>query len=352
MKGTLLLLGTLLAANAGPGAPPTDPGLPTHTRAPVKVVATLPIYASLAEMIGGAEVEATWIADPNEDAHFVRPKPSYALELRRADMFVTTGLDLELWVPALLDKAGNGDVLEGGTGYVTTYTGITLLDIPSAADRSQGDVHVYGNPHLQTDPIRTLQVARNITTGLKRVAPDRAAHFDAGLAAFTAETWERLFGAELVALLGGETLEGLAKGNRLMEFLAANEYEGSALTGRLGGWLAEAAPLRGQRIVCYHRNWSYFEERFGMQCAEFVETKPGIAPTPRHVARLIDLMEREGLSVVLAASYFDRNKVDSVARRGGATALRVPMQPMAEPGVDNYFQLVDLWIDQLNAAVR
>lgn len=317
---------------------------------PVRVVATLPVYASIAEAIGGSEVSVVAIADPAEDSHFVRPKPSYALELRRAEMFITTGLDLELWVPALLDKAGNGDVLEGGRGYVTAYTGITLLDIPEAADRSQGDVHLYGNPHLYTDPVRALQIARNITTGLKRVAPDRASHFDAGLAEFTSEMHERLFGAELVSLLGGETLEQLANGNRLMGFLATNEYEGEPLTGRLGGWLAEAAPFRGESMVCYHKHWSYFEERFDVKCAEFVETKPGIQPTPRHVSRILDLMENDGLDVLLAAIHFDRSKVESVARRGDAVSVRAPLQPRAVRGVETYFDLVDHWIRELNAA--
>ena len=127
--------------------------------APVRVVATLPIYAEITQQIGGQEVMVSSIANPNEDAHFVRPKPSFALDIRRADMFVTTGLDLELWVPTLLDRAGNSNVLEGGRGYVTAYTGVELLDVPVTADRSGGDVHIFGNPHLTTDPLRTLQVA-------------------------------------------------------------------------------------------------------------------------------------------------------------------------------------------------
>ncbi|MCH8813346.1 MAG: zinc ABC transporter substrate-binding protein, partial [Gemmatimonadetes bacterium] len=113
---------------------------------PVRVVATLPVYADLAEKIGGAEVDVSAIASPNEDAHFVRPKPSFALSIRRADLFITTGLDLELWAPIVLDRAGNADVSEGGRGYVTAYTGIELLDIPVSADRSGGDVDSFGNP--------------------------------------------------------------------------------------------------------------------------------------------------------------------------------------------------------------
>lgn len=176
-------------------------------QAPVRVVASLPVYADVVRQIGGAEVHVTSIAHPREDAHFVRPKPSFARELRDADLFITTGLDLELWVPTLLDKAGNSRVSEGGPGYVTAYTGIALLDIPAGADRSAGDVHLYGNPHLHTDPLRVVQIARNVTVGLKRVAPERAELWDAGLANFTERLRRALFGDALVDLFGGETLD-------------------------------------------------------------------------------------------------------------------------------------------------
>jgi zinc/manganese transport system substrate-binding protein len=347
-----LALGALTAAAPVEDDPVVAPPAAPSTRAPVRVVATLPVYASLVREIGGAEVEVESIAHPNEDAHFVRPKPSFALDLRRADMFVTTGLDLELWVPPLLDRAGNPNVIEGGRGYVTAYTGIELLDIPVAADRSAGDVHIYGNPHLTTDPLRTLQVARNITTGLKRVAPDRAATFDAGMARFTDRIHRRLFGDRLVDALGGETLEQLALNGNLMSFLESNQYEERALTALLGGWLGAAAPFRGQRMICYHKNWAYLEERFQITCADYVEAKPGIPPTPGHVADLIQRIQQEGIGVLLAASYFDRNKVETVARRGGARLVRVPLAPGAQEGVDDYFQLVDMWVDGLAAAFQ
>ncbi|MCH7532566.1 MAG: zinc ABC transporter substrate-binding protein [Gemmatimonadetes bacterium] len=339
-----VLLSVLVLSGTGPS------GDPVQLRAPLKVVATLPVYASLVREIAGDEVEVTSIAHPNEDAHFVRPKPSFALSLRRADMFVTTGLDLELWVPALLDRAHNTDVLEGGRGYVTAYTGIKLLDIPVAADRSAGDVHAFGNPHITTDPLRALQVARNITTGLKRVAPDRAGRFDAGLASFADKIHRRLFGDRLVDLLGGETLEQMANGGTLHDFLETNEFEGKSLIEELGGWLGLAEPFRGGQLICYHKNWAYLEDRFGVTCAEYVEAKPGIPPTPRHVSRLIERMRGEGLQVLLAASYFDERKVSMVAERGGATVVRVPMSTGAMPGVDDYFSLVDTWVDGLAQA--
>jgi len=343
MLKTTLALAALLTAPAHGG--------PTPVREPVRVVATLPVYASLAREVGGAEVTVMSIADPGEDAHFVRPKPSFALELKRADLFITTGLDLELWVPTLLDKAGNPNVLEGGRGYVSAHTGITLLDIPAVADRAAGDVHIYGNPHLYTDPLRALQIARNIATGLTRVAPDRRALWESNLASFESRLHRRLFGERLVDALGGPTLERLALGGGLDRFLSSQLFEGRPLSEQLGGWLKEAEPLRGQRILCYHKSWAYFEERFGVTCADYVEVKPGIPPTPRHVAHLLDLMRNGGVHVLLAETYFDRTKVDAVTERGGATAVVVPMQTGANPTADDYFGLVDVWLEGLVRAV-
>lgn len=337
----LLLLATTLVPTAGRAA---------LAQEPVNVVATLPVYADIVRQVGGANVEVTSIAHPSEDAHFVRPKPSFALALRRADMFVTTGLDLELWVPTLLDKAGNQDVMEGGKGYVTAYAGVELLDIPGGVDRSGGDVHLYGNPHLHPDPLRVVQIARNVTVGLRRVAPDRGAEWDAGLADFTDRIHRSLFGDALVDMLGGETLDRLARSGNLFSFLEEQEAGGAPLLDRLGGWLAQAEPFRNQRMICYHKNWTYLEDRFLVQCVDYVEAKPGIPPTPRHVADLIALMKDQGIAVLLAANYFDDSKVETVAERGGAQAVIVPLYPFEGAAPADYFALVDLWVSRLAQA--
>lgn len=333
---------TFLAVLATPPTPPV---------APVRVVATLPVYASIISAIGGSEVEVSSIADPREDAHFVRPKPSFAADLRRADMFVTTGLDLELWVPPLLDRAGNAKVSEGGPGYVTTYSGIKLLDVPTAADRAAGDIHVYGNPHVFTDPLNAIQIARNITIGLKKVAPDRAATWDAGLASFTKQIQERLYGAKLVEILGGDQLVQLSRAGRLDDFLRTNQLEGKPLEAQLGGWLGTARVFRGKDLICYHKNWAYFEDRFQVKCVDYVEAKPGIPPTPGHVARLIDTMKSQGINVMIAADYFGRDKVKTVADRAGAKVVMMPLETGAG-SVTTYFDLVDAWVNGLAGAFR
>src|SRR5215210_7900362 len=148
---TILLLAGLLASAAG--APQ------------VKVVTSLTTYGAIAREIVGDRGTVTSIAQGDEDPHFVQPKPSFVAVLRDADLFVTTGLDLELWVPPLLDRAGNRKVSEGGPGYVTAYTGIQLLEIPTSVSRSEGDIHADGNPHIHTDPVNGIIIARNILTG-------------------------------------------------------------------------------------------------------------------------------------------------------------------------------------------
>ena len=146
-------------------------------------------------------------------------------------------------------------------------------------------------------------------------------------------------------------MEGLALSNRLLPFLETQTYEDAPLISLLGGWLAQAEPFRGRQMICYHKNWSYFEERFDVHCADYIEPKPGIPPTPGHVATLTDMMLNRGLRVLLAANYFDPRKVESVARRGNAVAVLVPLNPGVR-GVGDYFDLMDLWVGSLADAFR
>ena len=162
----------LLALTLGPIGP---------APAPIKVVTSLTTYGAIAREIVGDRGTVTSIAQGNEDPHFVQPKPSFVAILRDADVFVTTGLDLELWVPPLLDRANNRKVSEGGPGYVTAYTGVTLLEVPTSLNRAQGDIHADGNPHIHTDPVNGIIIARNILVGLKRVAPESSLNAAVGV---------------------------------------------------------------------------------------------------------------------------------------------------------------------------
>ncbi len=327
----------------------------THAASEEKllVVTTLPDYAWAAREIGGEYVDVHSIARGNQDAHFVRPRPSYTALLRKADLFVSTGLDLELWVPTLLDAAGNPRVLEGADGYVAAWPGIELLEVPTALSRSEGDVHIYGNPHIHTEPLNMISIARNILAGLEKIDPTRAEYYAEREGALEDRLHRRLFGDELVDLLGGETLARLAKGGKLWSFLEGKEYprgSGRTLAERLGGWLKEAEPLRGRKIIGYHKNWIYFGTRFGLEFVGYIEPKPGIPPTPRHVETMINLIRNQGIKVILSANYFDPAKPQVIADRTGALVVIVPLGSGGEAGIDGYEDLIDTWLSRLLAA--
>jgi zinc/manganese transport system substrate-binding protein len=324
--------------------------LGTPPAAPVKVVTSLTTYAAIAREIVGDRGTVSSIAVGDENPHYVQPKPSFVPTLARADLFVTTGLDLELWVPALLDKAGNSRVTEGGPGYVAAYSGIDLLDVPTSFSRTQGDIHVYGNPHIWTDPLHAVQIARNILAGLKRVAPADAEYFTAREKDFEDRIYKALFGAELVQLLGGQTLADLDRQDKLFDFLKARQYQGAPLYNRLGGWLKQALPFRGTQVACYHKEWDYFSREFEVNCFDYIEPKPGIPPTPRHVQEIIVGMKEKHIPVLLSTNYYDRNQVQEVAQRTGAKAVIVPSNTGGAAGVTSYFDLMNLWITELGRA--
>jgi zinc/manganese transport system substrate-binding protein len=332
----------LLFALHGTGGPPAAN--------PVKVVTSLTTYAAIAREIVGDRGVASAIGSPYENPHFVQPKPSFAPLLASADLFVTTGLDLELWVPALLDKANNPKVTEGGAGYVAAYAGIDLLAVPATYSRSQGDIHVFGNPHIWTDPLNGVQIARNILTGLKRVAPDQAEYFTARERDFEQRMYRALYGDELVTLLGGETLADLDRQGKLLDFLNQRQYQGAPLVTRLGGWLKESLPFRGKPAVCYHKEWDYFSRRFDVPCIDYIEPKPGIPPSPSHVREIIEEMKAQRIQVLLSTTYYNRSQVEEVAARTGAKAVIVPGNVGGAPGADSYFGLIDLWVRELARA--
>lgn len=319
-------------------------------RAEVEVVTTLSAYGAIAQEVGGDRVHVKSISRGDEDAHFVQPKPSFALMLRSADLFVTTGLDLELWAPTLVDKSGNKAIREGSPGYVNASQGVTLLDVPSSADRSAGDVHLFGNPHVFTTPINAKIIAANIAAGLQRVDPEGADEYRHRLADFQRRIDEALYGKELVDLLGTGTLEPLARQGRLIPFLQEKELGGHPLIDRLGGWLGKARPLFGTNIVTYHKNWIYLTDMLGLHVVDYVEPKPGIPPSARHVHDLVATIQQQKIRILLAASYFQASEVEAIAERTGCAAVRVPLGPV-EGVPATYAELFDLWLDGLLSAL-
>ena len=318
----------------------------------LNVVTTLPDYAFFAKQVGGDRVTVKSIVRGDQDAHFIRPKPSFATALRKADVFVATGLDLELWAQTVIDNSGNGKIRSGQAGYVSTAFGMELLEKPKTISRAEGGVHIYGNPHVTCSPIQMKVASRNIATGLIKNDPEGKEIYLQNLRKLHQKIDERMFGAKLVEMIGGDTLCSLAEQDKLIPFLKEQKFEGKPLIEFLGGWMKKMVPLRGTPIVTYHKNWIYFVKLFGLEEAGTVEPKPGIPPSPRHVTSLINLMKERNIVIILAANYFDEQKIKTVASRTNAEAVIVPLYVGGAEGVDDYFELVDRWVDELLRAAE
>jgi len=316
----------------------------------IKVVTTLSTYADIVRYIGKDKVDVQYIVEGDQDAHFVRPKPSFAVLLSNADLFISTGLDLELWVPSLVDMSKNDKIRSGQLGFVAAYDGINLLDKPDVLSRSEGGLHIYGNPHITTNPLNFKIIAEDITIGLEKNDPKNSDFYRANLKLFKSEIDNKCFGEELVKLMGGTLLTKLANNGQLINFLEEKEYKGKKMIDYLGGWMKTALPFRGKKIVAYHKNWVYFQAIFGLDIIGYVEPKPGIPPSPKHVEELMQEMRKNEVKVVLAANYFDENKVRTICNKVGAEPVIVPMFVNGAPGTENVFKLIDLWITKLNEA--
>lgn len=318
---------------------------------PLYVVTSFSDYAAIVKQIGGDLVEVEYLSHGDQDPHFVPPKPSLVLKLRKADLLVTTGLDLEMWMTTLQDKARNKNIMDGAKGYVTVYTGLELLQKPGTAlSRTEGDIHIYGNPHIHTSPFNWKVISENILIGLQKVDPQNAAVYEANQQDFIKRVDVSMFGEPLVELIGGEQLEQLLKAGTLFEFLD-KDYEGEKLINKLGGWLAKAMPLRGKEVIAYHKNWAYFARDFGIRVAGYIEVKPGIPPTPKHVEQTINLIKNRGIDVLMVANYFEKRKPETISQKTGIRAVFLPLSVNGAERTEDNFKLVDHWIDELLKAV-
>jgi len=272
-----------------------------HATAQLKVVATTPDLASVAREIGGDRVNVVALAKPTEDPHFVDAKPSFIVTLNRADALVEGGAELELgWLPPLLENSRNSKVAAGAPGRIVASEGIRLLEIPTSFDRSKGDIHSLGNPHFMIDPVAAKIVARNIASHFAQLDPKNAATYNANLAKFN-----------------------------------------SRIDAKLADWQRQLAPYRGARIVTYHRDFIYFAQRFGLSIVDELEPKPGIAPSPAHLAQVIGEMKRDNVKVILVQPFQNRKTAETVARQTVASVIDAPQQPGAARNTSSYFDNMD-----------
>lgn len=266
-------------------------------RAEIHVVTTTPTLASIVQRVAGEFVSSESLMRGPENPHNVIPKPSFVMKLRKADLFIHSGLDGEPWVPNLLRGARREALLPGGRANVDASQGIALLEVPQSGGltRAQGDIHVYGNPHYLLDPLNGGIVAATLAERFAQLDAEHAELYRARAAQFATEL---------------ETLT-------------------TALQARLG----EIALCQ---VVTYHRTWTYFLARFGLRKLADVEPKPGISPGPRYVSTLENDMRTSHVGLVVSATFGDPRSSERLAKRVGGRHVVLAQEVGAVTDVDDY----------------
>lgn len=300
---TMLLAAALAPAGTAVSDPP---------RASLKVVTSTSDLADLAKAVGGARVDVVHISEGYQDPHFVEAKPSFMLRLRDADVFAFVGLDLEVgWMSLLVDGSRNPRIRPGSRGYIDVSRAIPVLDVPAGqVDRSQGDVHPLGNPHYWLDPDNARRIARLFAERFTELDHAGAGTYEANRRSFE----ERLSAAER-------------------------------------GWADARAKIRGKPVVAWHTSWRYFASYSGANIVGFMEPKPGVPPSPSHLAGLILTMQRTGAKVIVMEPFYQRKTADFVAAKAGAKVLVLPPSVGGIRGVDDYIALMRHNLTTLAAAI-
>jgi zinc/manganese transport system substrate-binding protein len=282
--------------------------------AKVRVVTSLPDLAAIAKEIGGDKVEVKSIGKGYQDPHFVDAKPIFIRDLNRADLLIYQGLDLEIgWLPVLVTGSRNSNITAlSAPGRLDASTLIThILEVPTTRiDRSMGDIHPFGNPHYMLDPRNGILVAKGIAERLGQIDPENASFYEANFKQF---------------------------GDRLIK--------------KISEWEAQLAPFKGTKIVAYHKSWNYFANWAGFDEVGWIEPKPGIPPTPSHVAELIEIMKNQDVKLVVAESFYPQKTGRIIADKTGTEFLVLPSSVGASKGIDTYTQLFDTIVNDLTVAL-
>jgi zinc/manganese transport system substrate-binding protein len=278
----------------------------------VRVVTTTTDLKALAEAVGGDLVEVDALARGSQNAHDLEVRPSLMVKVRRADLLVVNGLELDQWAEVVVQGANNPKVIPGAPGRVDASAGILVLEVPrTRVDRSMGDVHPVGNPHYTVDPGMAPNITANILEGLVRVAPQHRAAFERSREQF-------------LARLG----QAMAK------------------------WAADMAPYKGAKVIVDHNMWPYFLTRFGLVQAGSVEERPGIPATPTHVTKLIAYMKEDKIKVILAVPWADHKLAERIAQEAGAKVVLVANGVGALKGTDTYLDTIDYNVKAVAEALK
>jgi zinc/manganese transport system substrate-binding protein len=283
-----------------------------EARAELEIFACEPEWSALAAELGGELVSTESATTPYQDPHYIQARPSLIARVRRADLIVCTGADLEVgWLPQLLRQAGNADVQPGQPGFLAASDYVELLDKPSSVDRALGDIHPYGNPHIQTDPRNIGLVAIALAERLERLDPANAETYRARHADFAAR-WE----------------------------------------SAVDRWSAAVQPLAGTRVVTHHKGWIYLERWAGLDEIANLEPKPGLPPSAGHLAALLDELSGQQVGLIIRSVYEDAKASDWLSERTHIPAVVLPHTVGSVDGTDDLFDLFDVIVATLAGASR
>jgi zinc/manganese transport system substrate-binding protein len=287
-------------------------GIALTAHAKLNVVATTADLGALAREAGGDLVKVTVLARPTEDPHFVDAKPSFLVQMSRADLLIEGGAELEsAWLAPLIDGARNAKLRKGAAGHYAANAGVHILEVPAVLDRSLGDIHAAGNPHYLTDPANAKLIVQGLAEKFCALEPSSCATFRQNALAFNAR-----------------------------------------LEAKIQEWDATLAPFRGQKIAAYHNSWLYFSKHFGFDISIFLEPKPGIPPIPAHLASVIELMKKEKVKAIFCEPFVNHKTAHRVADDTGAAIIEVSQFPGAIKGVkDDYISLLDYIVSSLAKAM-
>jgi len=281
-------------------------------QAAVKVLATTPDWGALVTELGGDKVNVYTATSAFQDVHRVDAKPSLVARARTADLVVATGADLEIgWMPVLLQDSGNSKIQPGSPGYFEAAPLVHLLEVPSAVDRSMGDIHPLGNPHVTLDPRNIAIIARALAARLALVDSANAAYYAARGEDFQTR-WQQ-----------------------------ANER-----------WQARAAPLKGVGVVVIHRDQAYLCNWLGMKEIASIEPKPGVPPSAGYLAELVTKLAAAPPKMILRNAYNDPRAADWLAQRIHAPVVLLPYSVGGTPEAKDLFGLFDDTINRLLAALK
>ena len=316
---------------------------------PLEVVTTTPNLAALVEAVGGSDVSVHSLARPGEDPHFVEARPSFVRLLHSADLLAVVGLDLGAgYIPTLVAQARNSEIQPGQPGYFDASVGVDKI-LPARSGvmaRALGDVHPLGNPHYLSDPVEGLRVARRLAERLSQIAPGARPSFEENYVDFRDQLLSKLYGAEAVKTVGGRDL-------------ATASFEGPESAARLlaskkvqpAGWDRQSRGYSQAAFVADHNLWPYFARRFGLRQVALLEPFPGVAPTTRHLQKVIGEMQELDVPLILSSTYFRDQYAKKVARETDARIARMTDQVDVDENAKSYIEMIEANLNSVTAAL-